>query len=128
LAAFHRRDQYHAHAAAELRRLREARATLVVTDLILAETHLHLLHALGPARAAAYLGTLKADPAIEEVHTTASVQRSAMGDWIRRFSDQPFTLTDAVSFAVMTDRRIDSAFTFDSHFTVAGFRVLPDRS
>jgi predicted nucleic acid-binding protein len=125
LAAFHRRDQFHREAAAELRRLREARTPLVVTDLILAETHLHLLYGLGPAPAAEALATLNGDPGIEEVFTDASLQQSAMLDWIQRFTDQAFTLTDAVSFAVMRHRGIQSAFTFDAHFTVAGFRVLP---
>ena len=96
-----------------------------MTELILAETHLHLLYALGPIRAADHLSTLKADPVIDEVHTTAALQRSAFSDWIRRFSDQPFTLTDAVSFAVMHERGIASAFTFDSHFRIAGFQMLP---
>jgi uncharacterized protein len=125
LAAFHRRDQYHTAAATELRRLRESRTPLVVTDLILAETHLHLLYALGPARAADHLTTLKLDPAIEEVYTNAALQQSALSEWIRRFSDQALTLTDAVSFAVMKDRGIGSAFAFDSHFRIAGFRLLP---
>jgi uncharacterized protein len=126
LAVFHRRDQYHASAAAELRRLRGLRTPLVVTDLIVAETHLHLLHALGPARAADHLETLKSDPGIDEVHVTPPLQQSALSEWIRRFSDQAFTLTDAVSFAVMRDLGLDSAFTFDSHFRIAGFRILPE--
>lgn len=126
LAAFHRRDQYHAQAAAELRRLRDSRTPLVVTDLVLAETHLHLLHTLGPVRAADHLSTLKTDPAIEEVYATPALQHSALSEWIRRFSDQPFTLTDAISFAVMRDRGIGSAFAFDSHFRTAGFRLLPE--
>jgi predicted nucleic acid-binding protein len=125
LAAFHRRDQYHFQAAAELRRLREARTQLIVTDLILAETHLHLLYALGPTRAVEYLETLKADPAIEEVHASSPLQTAAISQWMRRFSDQAFTLTDAISFAVMRDRGTDVAFTFDQHFRVAGFRILP---
>jgi predicted nucleic acid-binding protein len=62
LAVFHHRDQYHAPAAAELRRLRAARTPLVVTNLILAELHLHLVHGLGPLSAAHHLDTLKADP------------------------------------------------------------------
>lgn len=67
LAAFSRRDQYHAEAAAELRRLRRERVRLVVSDLILAELHLHLVHGLGAARAADHLAALKADPLIGEV-------------------------------------------------------------
>jgi hypothetical protein len=53
------------------------------------------------------------------------VQAAALADWIRRFDDQPFTLTDAASFAVMRARRIRVAFTFDRHFGVAGFEVVP---
>lgn len=126
LAAFHRQDQYHAEAAAELRRLRGARVPLLVTDLILAELHLHLLHGLGAVRAADHLGRLKADPLIEEVYADQALQESALRDWIRRFADQLFTLTDAVSFALMRARGIRTAFTFDRHFSVAGFRMLPE--
>lgn len=128
LAAFHRRDQYHRQAAEELRRLRATRTPLVVTDLILAETHLHLLHAMGAARAADYLDALKTDPAIDEVYADASLQQAALSDWMRRYADQPFTFTDALSFAVMKDRGIEAAFTFDAHFSVAGFRILPEGS
>lgn len=125
LAVFHPRDQFHAPAAAELRRLRSERARLVVTDLILAELHLHLVRGLGPRRAAEYLETMTADPLVEEVFTDRDIQSAAIADWLRRFSDQPFTLTDAVSFATMRARRIAAAFTFDHHFTVAGFARLP---
>lgn len=125
LAAFSRRDQYHAAAAGELRRLRDQRIPLIVTDLILAELHLHLLYGLGAQRAADHLGTLKTDPMLEEVFSDRTLQESALADWIERFSDQPFSLTDAVSFATMQSLGIRSAFTFDHHFAVAGFRTLP---
>jgi uncharacterized protein len=125
LAAFHSRDQYHAAAAAELRRLRAARTRLVITDLILAELHLHLLYGLGARRAADILTVLKMDPLIEEVLVDRDLQAAALADWIRRFDDQAFSLTDAVSFAVMKARRVPAAFTFDRHFAVAGFRTLP---
>lgn len=126
LGAFFKRDQYHGAAAALLRRLRAERTQLVVTDLILAETHLHLLRSLGPAGGAAHLETIKADPLVEEVFATRDLQAAALSDWIRRFEDQAFTLTDAVSFAVMRAHRVNSAFTFDQHFRTAGFETLPD--
>jgi predicted nucleic acid-binding protein len=32
--------------------------------------------------------------------------------------------TDAVSFVLMTQRKITKAFTFDAHFATAGFRIV----
>ncbi len=106
-------------------RLRAERAHLVVTDLILAELHLHLVHGFGPDRAAGNITTLIADPSIEQVFCDDELQGAAFDDWIHRFGDQSFTLTDAVSFAVMRGRGITAAFTFDRHFQIAGFEMLP---
>jgi predicted nucleic acid-binding protein len=124
LAAFHRRDQYHAVAAERLRGLRAERARLVVTDLILAELHLHLLHGFGPGTAAAHVLALVDDPGVEQVFCDRSLERAALADWIHRFPDQAFRLTDAVSFAVMRARGIGAAFTFDRHFRAAGFETV----
>ncbi|HEX9580114.1 MAG TPA: PIN domain-containing protein [Gemmatimonadales bacterium] len=126
LAAFHRRDQYHAQAATYLRQLRTEQTELIVTELILAELHLHLVRGLGIQRAAEHLQTLKADPLVREYFTDARLQAAAFSDWIHPFADQPFTFTDAVSFAVMRAQRIPGAFTFDRHFKVAGFAMAPE--
>jgi predicted nucleic acid-binding protein len=125
LAFFHRRDQCHDAAVPQLRSFREQRTELVVTDLILAELHLHLLRGFGPAVAREYLGVIKSDPLVTEVYTDAALQRSAVSDWLERFADQPFSFTDAVSFAVMAGRDMETAFTFDEHFSVAGFQIVP---
>lgn len=125
LAAFSRRDQHHAQAAAQLRELRVGRIRLIVTDLILAELHLHLVHGLGPEIAAGHLQALKTDPLIDEVFADVKLQSSAMSDWIGRYRDQPFTFTDAMSFAVMRSEGLGTAFTFDHHFHVAGFETIP---
>jgi predicted nucleic acid-binding protein len=124
LAAFHRRDQYHADASRRLRRLRAERVRLVVTDLILAEVHLHLLHGFGPGPAAAHLTAVVEDPGVEQVFCDRDLQHAALTEWIQRFVDQAFTLTDAVSFAVMRAEGIAAAFTFDHHFRVAGFQLV----
>jgi len=124
LAVFHRRDQYHAVAAQRLRGLRAERVRLVVTDLILAELHLHLLHGFGPGPAAAHLQAIVEDPGVDQVFCDRDLERAALAEWIQRFTDQAFSLTDAVSFAVMRARGIATAFTFDQHFRVAGFETI----
>jgi uncharacterized protein len=53
------------------------------------------------------------------------VEERAVEHWLRRFQDQPFSFTDAVSFAVMEQRGIREALALDHHFTVAGFDRVP---
>lgn len=36
-----------------------------------------------------------------------------------------FTVTDAVSFGVVRTKKVTAAFTFDRHFAVAGFEIVP---
>lgn len=124
LAAFHRRDQYHNAAAQALRRLRTEGVRLVVTDLIVCELHLHLVFALGPVMAASHVRTIIDDPSVEQVFCDAVLQAAAFKEWIDRFSDQAFSLTDAVSFAVMRSMGISEAFAFDRHFRIAGFETV----
>jgi predicted nucleic acid-binding protein len=54
----------------------------------------------------------------------AGRDNAALAEWIRRYADQPFNLTNAVSFALMRARGITRALTFDQHFRVAGFAVV----
>jgi predicted nucleic acid-binding protein len=46
-------------------------------------------------------------------------------DLLRRYREQDFSFTEAVSFAVMGQRGISEAFAFDRHFLTAGFILLP---
>jgi predicted nucleic acid-binding protein len=47
---------------------------------------------------------------------------------LERYEDRDFSFTDAVSFAVMSERRIREALTLDTHFAAAGFAVLPSQA
>ncbi len=49
-------------------------------------------------------------------------------DILRRYDDQTFSYTDAVSFAVMEHLGILEAFAFDHHVSVAGFTRRPVES
>lgn len=43
----------------------------------------------------------------------------------RDLGPQGAGFVDCISFAVMHANRMDTAFTFDSHFALAGFKVIP---
>lgn len=59
--------------------------------------------------------------AIQIVPVTLELELKAL-DWLEKFSDQNFSMTDAASFALMKEKDMTTAFTFDHHFEIAGFQ------
>jgi predicted nucleic acid-binding protein len=96
----------------------------VTTNLVIAETHALLLHRVNREVAMAFAEQAGRYPNIV-VHSSPELESSAMHDWIEAFEGQDFSLTDAVSFAVMKERGIREAVTLDRHFVTAGFIALP---
>ncbi len=115
----------HAVLARTLReRLRQG-ARIVTTNVVVAETHALLLRRAGHRAALAFLKAVRQAPNQIE-YITPERETDAISRWIDRFSDQPFSLADASSFAVMSELGIREALTLDHHFTVAGFVALPE--
>jgi predicted nucleic acid-binding protein len=100
------------------------RRRLVTTNLVVAETHALLLRRVGRTTALTFVQTVDEAPNVI-VRSTRELERTAEQNWLARYRDQEFSFTDAVSFAVMADRRIRDALTLDHHFAVAGFSVSP---
>lgn len=124
LAVASARDQFHARAVTIAKRHVAAGGSWTGTSLVLAELHGHLLKRGDPALARRGVAGLLTDPAYDWVDVSTELVRSAVGAWLDRFTDQQFTLTDAVSFEVMQRERLTHAFAFDQHFETAGFQLL----
>lgn len=120
-------DPYHHATAAVLRERVRAGARVVTTNLVLAETHALLLRRVHRPGALTFLRSARQSPNVV-VTSTTELETRATVDWIVRYDDQDFSFTDAVSFAVMTERGITEALTLDGHFAVAGFVMLPARA
>ncbi len=112
----------HASLATALRALIRNRRRLVTTNLVVAETHALLLRRVGATTALAFVRTVDEAPNVV-VRSTRDLETEAERNWLARYSDQDFSLTDAVSFAVMTHRRIRDALSLDHHFEIAGFQL-----
>jgi predicted nucleic acid-binding protein len=113
----------HAGLAAALRdRVRQS-TRIVTTNLVLAETHALLLRRVGREVAIEFSRTVRRPPNVIE-YSSAAREEEALHGWLARFSDQSFSLTDAVSFVVMKELGIREALTLDRHFVTAGFRMI----
>ena len=101
-------------------------AGFVTTNLVIAETHQLMLIRDRRRTGLTFLRGFPA-PGIAIVYSTPDLEARALREWLERFDDQDFSLTDAVSFTVMRDRGIRQALALDRHFAVAGFELLPPR-
>ncbi|MEX0692453.1 MAG: PIN domain-containing protein [Gemmatimonadales bacterium] len=125
-AALNPRDPDHAVARRAYQEwITVARRRMVTTNLVVAEMHVLLARRLGIPTGVAFLDGLATDPLHNVITVDRELEREAVDRWLRPFLDQPFSLTDAVSFEVMRRERVTEAFTFDRHFEVAGYRRVP---
>jgi predicted nucleic acid-binding protein len=119
-----RRDPAHGRLVKALRTRIHEGAAVITTNLIVAETHALLVRRTNRDTALAFVRHVD-QAGIVVVRSTAELEAVAAADWLERYLDQQFSFTDAVSFAVMTERAITDALTLDRHFAVAGFRMQP---
>ena len=98
---------------------------LVTTNLVVAEMHGLLLRRLGRDVALDYLDTLSTEATHHVRFVDRQMATAAIDRWIRPFRDQRFSLCDAVSFELMRQEGIRTAFALDRHFATAGFGMVP---
>jgi len=122
LALSDARDALHQEAETIYLDLLRQSGHLVTTILVVAETYEAIRRAGGHALAIRYLGSVRASTTLIRIYSDAQVERLAE-DILRQFGDQRFSYVDAVSFAVMGNRKITQAFAFDHHFETAGFTL-----
>lgn len=113
----------HQSVSAELRKRVKRGIRVVTTNLIVAEAHALLLKRTNQKVALAFVREVSRPPNI--IVSSAPDYEEEATSWLEKFDDQPISFTDAVSFAVMSDRMISEALALDHHFVVAGFVLIP---
>jgi uncharacterized protein len=116
------RDVNHATAVEIARRLARDHRTLFTTNLILAEIHALLLARLGRGIAARFLDEIDGS-SITVIRVGVRDEQRAR-EIITQYADKDFSLTDAVTFAVMERLHITQAFVFDHHFAQFGVAAV----
>jgi predicted nucleic acid-binding protein len=117
------RDPLHARARATWEQLLGDGVRFHTSVAIVLETFTFLDRNAGRDVAHRWRNSLKTVPRFKILPITA---KDLEQSWA--YFDRPdlhrLSAVDAVSFAVMTQRRVRVAFAFDSHFATAGFRMV----
>lgn len=123
IALADKNDNWHAQAAKIYLELLRSYHRLATTNLIIAETHIALRQRLGFLSAMGFLLRVRNGTRLVRISSTENLEIRAE-TILAQYDDQDFSYTDAVSFALMQERDITDAFTYDQHFRVLGFRMV----
>lgn len=124
LARYIERDQYHDAATDHWQTLHNDRRQCFTSNFVLDETITLLARRSSYEFAAERARNLFESTSLSILRPNASDELAALG-LFRKFADQNVSFTDCVSFVLMNKRNITCAFSFDRHFTIAGFDVEP---
>jgi predicted nucleic acid-binding protein len=124
IAVINARDDCHPAAVAYYGQLLRERRALVTTNLVVAEAYVMIRRYSGHRSAMQFLDSTRQSSRVTKIYSDAALEAEAE-KILRRYGDQDFSLTDAVSFAVMQQRGMTEAFAFDGHFATAGFILVP---
>lgn len=117
------RDEHHARAIPLWKHIAEQRTPCLTTNFVVAELITLLTYRFGTTAGLQAAREMYGSHRLHILSITTDIELQGL-EWLERFSDQAFSITDATSFAVMETRKLTTAFTFDHHFTIAGFQPL----
>ncbi|MGA2853671.1 MAG: PIN domain-containing protein [Verrucomicrobiota bacterium] len=121
LARYLPSDQHHKVASALWEKVRTTHERCVTSNFVLDETFTLLARRASYSFAAEKARIIYAANSLEILRPDSLTELAAL-NWFEKFADQEVSFTDCVSFALMREADIQTAFSFDSHFERAGFK------
>lgn len=117
-------DNHHPAASRVYPRLLTDYHQLVTTNVIVSEVYVALRRGPGVNAALEFTTLVRTSRRISRIFSEPHIELTAE-TILRQYADHDFSYVDAISFALMRERKISEAFTFDHHFAVMGFRIFP---
>ena len=93
---------------------------LLCSNHVVGETWTFLRRKAGHGVAVTFLDAVEQSPSVSIIHVEPAIEGEAHR-WLRRHGEREYSFVDAVSFAVMRQRRLTEALAFDGDFAAAGF-------
>lgn len=117
-------DQYHNVAMGHWNDLITSLPPLITTSYILNETVTFFNSRKIHSKAVEIGNDILQSPSIRFIHIDEHLFNEG---WLyfKKHDDKSYSLTDCISFVVMSRFGIRTALTFDEHFTQAGFERVP---
>lgn len=123
IAKFLPADQFHIKATEIWKQLDKKQSKIVTSNFVLDETLTLLARRSSYEFAAEIAQALYSSEATKIVRPTLETELSAL-TFFEKFSDQKISFTDCISFQLMKENNIKEVFSFDKHFTFAGFNLI----
>ena len=123
LARYLRRDQYFDRARERWLLIQNEAIPLMTTNLILVETATLLSRRGRPEVAVRKIRSIYQSSSFS-IHSSSKEDELAGLDLMVHYRGHDISLVDGVSFALMRKLGITRAFSFDHHFSVAGFELF----
>ena len=124
LARYLARDRHHQRALEGWRQLVTLNWRCHTSNFVLDETFTLLGRRASYSFAAERARAILTSDALTILRSDIDEELEAL-ELFEKLADQQVSFTDCVSFVFMRRRGIDRAFTFDRHFSDAGFEVWP---
>jgi len=124
LARFLSHDQYHPNAVAVWEQLRSNRESCLTSNFVLDETFTLLGRRAGYGFAVQRAKNIYASQALTIFRPDREDEINAL-QFFSKYADQHLSFTDCISFVLMKREKINRVFSFDRHFELAGFHLIP---
>lgn len=125
-----RRDRWHEAARETYRELSARPATFVTTNVVVYETYGLVRSRCSHGTAVALVDNIRrmgtASVVLSLVWVEPAIEDAAVSV-LWRHDDKDFSFVDCISFAVMQELGVNTAFTGDEHFRQIGFETVPPR-
>ena len=123
LAVLNANDQFHLLAKQSWEEVLASDSTLFSSNYVVLETTALLQHRFGVEAVRLFESDIL--PIIEIVWVEEAVHKQGMSALLAA-NRRDLSLVDCTSFEIMRQIRLDTAFTFDPHFSEQGFGVIPE--
>jgi predicted nucleic acid-binding protein len=124
LARYLSNDRYHAQSNEIWDAIRRRRESCFTTNFVLNEVFTLLGRRAGNKFAADRALNIYASRVIKIMRPDRKAEVQAI-DTFEKYADQKISFTDCISFVLMKREGIKRAFSFDFHFRLAGYDVVP---